>query len=144
MQPPKESGTREGSEPLVESEVRGRVRLFMLELTVWSANILARPVPNLRNTRSHVMRSSIGINKSLQQASKVGKVASTDCTHRIKVKTATFVPSPNLLCGMPRPGQGLCWQMRAHRLVVCASLRHLSPSPLTFSRSVPFWELSPT
>jgi hypothetical protein len=75
---------------------------------------------------------------------KVGKVASTDCPHRIKVKAATFVPSPNLPCGMPRPRQGLCWQMRAHRLVVCALLRHLFPSPLTFSRSVPFWELSPT
>ena len=75
---------------------------------------------------------------------KVNKAAPIDYPHRIKVKTATFVPSPNLLHGMPRPRQGVCWQMRAHRLVVCASLRHLSPSPLTFSRSVPFLELSPT
>ena len=75
---------------------------------------------------------------------KIRETASTNCPRRIKVKTATFVPSPNLLCGMPRLRQGLCWQMRAHRLMVCALLRHLSPSPLTFSRSVPFLELSPT
>jgi hypothetical protein len=37
----------------------------------------------------------------------VSKAASTGCSHPIKVKTATFVPSPNLLCGMPRPRQGL-------------------------------------
>jgi hypothetical protein len=37
----------------------------------------------------------------------VSKAVPTDCDHPIKVKTATFVPSPNLLCGMPRPRQGL-------------------------------------
>lgn len=44
----------------------------MPELTVCSANILARPVPNLRNTRLHVMRSSIGINKKLVINIRVG------------------------------------------------------------------------
>lgn len=103
-----------------------------------------RPVPNLRNTRLHVMRSSIGINKKLVINIRVSKASSNDCPHRIKVKTTTSAPPTNLLCGMTRPRQGLCWQMRAHRLMVCAELRHLSPSPLTFSRSVPFLELSPT
>ena len=130
--------------PLVGSEVRGRVRLLMPELIVCSANTLARPVPNLRNTRLHVMRSSIGINKKLVINIRVSKASSNDCPHRIKVKTTTSAPPTNLLCGMTRPRQGLCWQMRAHRLMVCAELRHLSPSPLTFSRSVPFLELSPT
>lgn len=131
----------EGSEPPapLESEVRGRVRLFMLELTNRQ-----HPCATRTKLETHAVARDEIFCRHKQEfiiSIKVNKASSNGSPRRTTVKTTASASAPNLLCGMPRPRQGLYWQMTAHRLVVCALLRHLSPSPLTFSPSVPFLEL---